>query len=129
MLRPAFLARKVISAGDREWIWIVNRALMEEKRSSKYSDAQVGMDPSLHQDLGAALGDRLLDLSEYFVLCKDIGFGTVLGPVERAELALVDADVGVIDVPVDDKGDQPLGMQTFAHAVRQFAERQQIGML
>jgi len=54
----------------------------------------------------------------------------VLGPaVEGAELTVGDADVGVIDVPVDDVGDDALRVLPPALGVGELAELEEGGSL
>ena len=61
--------------------------------------------PALEQDLDAADRLALVDLGADLLEAQHVAL-RVLGPaVERAELAVGDADVGVVDVPVDDVGD------------------------
>jgi len=49
--------------------------------------------------------------------------------VERAELAVGDADVGVVDVAVDDVGDRVLGVLSLALVVGKPAQLQEGGVL
>ena len=49
-------------------------------------------------------------------------------PVERAELARRDADVGVVDVAVDEVGDDAVRVAAAAHRVGRLAERVQRGV-
>jgi hypothetical protein len=91
-------------------------------------DAQVGVNTALHQYLRAALRNSLFDLPEDLIPAQHIGFRAVLCPIEGAKFAFIDADVGVIDITVYDKGDEPFGVQAFAHAVRKLAEGQEIGV-
>ena len=61
--------------------------------------------PALEQDLHAADRLALVDLGADLLEAQHVAL-VVLGPaVERAELAVGDADVGVVDVAVDDVGD------------------------
>ena len=53
---------------------------------------------------------------------QDVAVAVPDRAVERAEVAARDADVGVVDVAVDDVGDDALGMLARAHRVRQPAE-------
>jgi hypothetical protein len=61
------------------------------------------MDTALHQYLRAALSDRLFYLLEDIVPAEHIGFRAVLGAVERAELAFIHADIGVVDIPINNE--------------------------
>ena len=79
---------------------------------------QVGIVAALQQQLDAADRDRLVDLPEQLVEAEDVAFGRSDRTVERAEVALRDADVGVVDVAVDDVGDDALGMLARADARR-----------
>ena len=63
------------------------------------------MMPALHQNLRAAERDRLLDLLVHLVERDDVGVVVLFRPVKRAELAIDVADVGVIDIAVNDVGD------------------------
>ena len=59
---------------------------------------------ALHEEAGAADRERLLDLLEDHGLRQQIALARVAGaPVERAEVAVRVADVGVVDVAVDDE--------------------------
>ena len=78
---------------------------------------------ALQQQLHAADRDRLVDLPEDLVEPEHVAFGRSDRPVERAEVALRDADVRVVDVAVDDVGDDALGMLARADRVGQPAEQ------
>ncbi len=66
--------------------------------------------PALHQDLHAAERLALVDLGADLLEGQRVAF-VVLGPaVERAEAAIGDADVRVVDVAVDDVRDRIAGM-------------------
>ena len=66
---------------------------------------QLRMMPALHQNLRAAQRDGLLDLPVHLLERDDIGIVVLFRAVKRAELAIDVADVRVIDVAVDDVGD------------------------
>ena len=84
---------------------------------------QVGIVAALQQQLDAADGDRLVDLPEQLVEAEDVAFGRSDGPVERAEVALRDADVRVVDVAVDDVGDDAVGMLAGTDAIGEPSEQ------
>ena len=60
------------------------------------------MVPALHQDLNAADGRQLVKLLVNVIQGQDVVIGVFLRAVESAELAIYVADVGVVDVAVDD---------------------------
>ena len=68
-------------------------------------DRERGMMPSLHEDLNAACLGELVELGVHLIVGDDVAVGVLLSPVEGAELAIDVADVGVVDVAVDDVGD------------------------
>ncbi len=75
-------------------------------------DRQVGVEAPLQQDLHAAQVDRLLELLAELVARQDVALGLVGGrAVEVAELAARDADVRVVDVAIDDVGDDALRVE------------------
>ena len=69
-------------------------------------DAELGVVAALHQQRGAAQRQRLLDLLEDHRARQGVALaGVTRPPVERAEVAVRVADVGVVQVPVDDERD------------------------
>jgi hypothetical protein len=60
---------------------------------------------ALEEDLDAAVVIEFAELEVHFVLGEDIMVGVFLRAVEGAEFAIDVADVGVIDIAVDDVGD------------------------
>ena len=64
-------------------------------------DPQVGVVAALQEQRGAAQVERLLDLAEDHRLRQDVALGVHGRPVEGAEVAVGDAEVGVVDVAVD----------------------------
>ena len=73
-------------------------------------DAEVGVVAALHEQAGAAERERLLDLLEDHGLRQQVALALVAGPaVEGAEVAVGDADVRVVEVPVDDERDPRAG--------------------
>ena len=79
---------------------------------------QIRIVAALQQQLHAADRDRLVDLAEQLVEAQDVAFRRSDGSIERAEVALRDADVRVVDVAVDDVGDDAVRMLARAHARR-----------
>ena len=66
---------------------------------------QLGVDAALHADLGGAELPRLLGAVGDLVEGERVGVGVGAALGERAEPAADVADVGEVDVPVDDVGD------------------------
>ena len=81
--------------------------------------------PALQQDLHAAERLALVDLRADLLEREHVAAG-VLGPaVEGAERAVGDADVGVVDVPIDDVRDGFVGMVAIPLRVGERAQLQQ----
>ncbi len=80
-------------------------------------EGPVGMQPALEQDLGAAQGLGLGDLPVQFGKGQQVAAAVFRGLEKGAELAGRDADVGIVDIAVDDIGDHVLGMQALADGV------------
>ena len=85
--------------------------------------------PALDEDLDAAERLHFIDLRADLLVAERPSFVVLGTPVERAESAVGDADVGVIDISVDDVRDDALGMEGFSHVVRFGAELQQRSVL
>ena len=86
-------------------------------------ERQVRVVPALHQQLHAADRDRFIDLAEQLVEAEDVAFRRSDGPIERAEVAPGHADVRVVDVAIDDVGDDPVRMFPRAQAVGKLSEQ------
>ena len=80
-------------------------------------DLEVRMQSALHQHAGAAQIERLLNLFEDRFLGKDVAFVMPHRPIEGAEAAIFRAEVRVVDVAIDDVGDDALGMPLAADGV------------
>ncbi len=59
-------------------------------------------------------------------LRQDVAFGVAHGPVEGAEAAVLGAEIGVVDVAVDDVADHAFGMQLAADGVGLHADADQV---
>ena len=106
--RQARTARDVRHLGRRERVHVELRVALLDRAEQLFVpvDAELGVVPALHEGAGAADCQRLLDLREDHLVRQDIALAHVARlAVERAEVAVRHADVGVVDVPVDDVGD------------------------
>ena len=91
--------------------------------------SELGVQAALHHDAGAAQLDGLLDLAKDLLVAEQITLGRAQRPVEGAEIAAGGAEVGVIDVAVDDEGDIVAWQHPAAHGVRGRAHRDQLAAL
>src|SRR5947208_14110177 len=90
-------------------------------------DAEIGMMAALHEQAGAAEGERLLDLLEDDRLRQQVALAPVSGPaVEGAEVAVGDADVRVVEVAVDDERDALRVVQPVTDLVRGAADGDEV---
>src|ERR1700722_16668174 len=89
-------------------------------------DFQLGVQTALHQDACAAQVDRLLDFVEDHFLGMNVPFGVPHGPVERAEAAVFSAEIGVINVAIDDIADDAMRMKLAAHGIGRRADADQV---
>ena len=85
----------------------------------------VGVVTSLHQDLYTADRLQLVDLASDCLVREQISLGMLGTPIERAKLAVGDADVRVVDVPIDDVRDDVFGMQLPPHVVGESPQLEQ----
>ena len=98
-------------------------AFIQRNRSSYQPMRQLRVEPALQQDLHAAEVDRLLELLGQLLARQHVALGLVGGrAVEVAELAARDADVRVVDVAIDDVGDDVVGVERAAALVGGGAE-------
>ena len=87
------------------------------------------MQAALHQHAGAAQFDGLANLFVDGVELEDVAFfggRAFQRTVEGAEGAVLGAEVGVVDVAVDDVGDHAFGMQLAADRVGFHADADQV---
>jgi hypothetical protein len=92
-------------------------------------DLQVGVVPSLEQDLLAADREDLLDLRVDHLVREDVDLVVVRRAVEGAEGAECVAGVRVVDVPVDDVSDDAVRVEPPARGVGEGAEREEVRLL
>src|ERR1035438_6119148 len=80
-------------------------------------DLQAGMQAALHQHAGAPEVEGFLDPGEDGFVVVDVAFGVAHGPVEGTETAIFRAEIGVINVAIDDVRDHALGMEPLAEGI------------
>ena len=99
--------RDVLDLGRREAVEVDRVAALDRAEEILVEvDPEVRVVAALHEDAGAADRERLLDLLEDDRLRQQVALARVAGAaVEGAEVAVGDADVRVVDVPVDDERD------------------------
>ena len=85
--------------------------------------------PTLKQDLHAADRLALVDLGTDLLEAEHVAVLVLGATIECAELAIGDADVGVVDVPVDDVGDHPLRVAPPALGVGQLPKLEERRLL
>ena len=68
-------------------------------------NAQVGVVPPLQQQRRATEAERLLDLPEDDLLGEDVPTRVTRAAVKGTEIAVGHAEVGVVDVSIDDERD------------------------
>src|SRR6185312_439461 len=81
-------------------------------------DLQVRMQSALKKQAGAAEINRFLDFVEDHLAGQDVAFLMAQRPVERAEAAILRAEVRVVDVAVNDIGNDAIRMQLPAEGIR-----------
>ena len=92
-------------------------------------DFEVGMDAALHEDASAAHLFGFGDFGVDGVEVEDVAFGgggAFERPVEGAEGAVLGAEVGVVDVAIDDVADDAFGVEAAADRVSFHADADQI---
>ena len=80
------------------------------------------MQSTLHQHARAAERNRLVDLGADLIDGADISVGRARPAIERAERADHIADVRVVDVAIDDVGDDVVGMTLLANFISSSAD-------
>src|SRR5688572_22307820 len=89
-------------------------------------DLQIRMNAALHQDTGATESDRFFDLFVDHMIRKNVSLRVALYPVERTERAKLLADIGVVDVAIDDIADDIIRMPADSDAVSRFSQIEQV---
>src|ERR1700678_1713733 len=89
-------------------------------------DLQLRMQSALHQNAGAAQVDGLLNLVEDHFLGMDVAFRMAHWPVERAEAAILGAEIRVIDVAIDDVAHHAVRVQPAANRIGRHPDADEI---
>ena len=84
-------------------------------------DAELRVMPSLQEDLHAPVVAQFLEFLVELPKGEDVAVLVAFSPVKRAKLAVDVADVGVVDVSVDDVGDDLVATPAVGRAFGQFA--------
>src|ERR1044072_5652998 len=80
-------------------------------------DAEVGMQSTLHQNSGTAKRNRLIDLLADFFECANVSIRRARPAIGRTARAQHVADVGVVNIAVDDVSDDVVRVSTLANSV------------
>jgi hypothetical protein len=89
-------------------------------------DFQIRMQAALHEHARAAQLDGFLDLLIDHLVRQEVTFGVAHGPVKGAEAAILGAEVGVVDIAIDDVGNDALGVPLAADGVGGHPETDQV---
>ena len=103
--RPVRAVPLTTSIGEKAWTCISGHPLLHGRDDVEVRRrGQLGVDPALHADLGRAEVPGLLGAVGDLVVGQRVGVGVGLALGEGAEPAADVADVGEVDVAVDDVG-------------------------
>ena len=121
-------SRDVLDLGRRERVQMDPVARLDRAEEILVVvDPEVRVMAALHEEAGAADRERLLDLLVDHGLRQEIRLALIArAPVERAEVAVGDADVRVVQVPVDDERHLRRVVQPVADLVRDAADRDEV---
>jgi hypothetical protein len=92
-------------------------------------DSELGMDSPLEEDPSAATGHRFRDLRRNFIKRQNVGVRVPGGAIESTEAAAIDADVGVVDVAINDKGDVVWGCFSPTDCIRSLAQLEELSAI
>ena len=123
--RHAENLREMVELGRRKAVDVDRRMIRPDvlEQVEVVIDAELRMMAALHENLRAADGFEFLDLCADLLGREDVAVVVALGPHEGAELAVDVADVRVIDVPVDDVGDDLVAVTVVGRALALAAAR------
>ena len=116
-------AKWLNSGGEKPWMFTCGKLPPDVLQQVQIIiDVELRVMPALHQDLHAADRHQLFDLLADLFRRQHVGIRVILVAHERAERAVDVADVGVIDVAVDDVRDDTVRMLPLPHRVSQCAQ-------
>ena len=99
------------------------------QQALKPFDLEIRMQAALHENAGATHGDCFCDFVVDGFEVEDVAFGSLLAfewTIEGTEGAVLGAEVGVVDVAIDDVGHNAFGMQLSAHGIGFHAETDEV---
>jgi hypothetical protein len=103
---------KVVDLGRGEAVKVDGVAFLDAaKEGGEPFKPESRVQPPLEHDLGRSLAYSLVDAVFDIIVTEEEGLGTLFVAEEGAEATAVDADIGVVDVAVDEKGDRPVAMK------------------
>ena len=119
-----------LDLGRREGVEVAGRVVGAQipEQILIVGERQVRMDAALHEDARAVERQRLLHLAADLLERQQVAFGIARLAVEGAEPALVDADVGVVDVAVDVVGGDRGIVEAVPHLVSGQAQVEQVAV-
>src|SRR4029078_9464834 len=85
------------------------RLLRQPQPAEVVLELPVRVDARLHADLAGAVVDRLMDAADELLAVVLVRVGRAAADAEAAERAADDADVGDVDIAVDDERDRLAG--------------------
>ena len=89
-------------------------------------DLQIRVQAALHQDAGSAQVECFLNLVEDDLVREDVALGVAHGAIEGAEAAVLGAEIGVVDVAVDDVADHAFRMELAPDGVGLHADTDEV---
>ena len=107
---------------QRVQLEVGKRCFTARNRSSYHASGRSGLWPPCSSSCTPPSAMRLFDLLEDLVEAEHVAFAVADRAVERAEVAARHADVRVVDVAIDDVGDDAVGMLAAPHGVGHPAE-------
>src|SRR5947208_12222630 len=115
---------EVMNLRRRETMQLKARVL-RTKRAQKIFvplDAEIRMQSTLHQNAGAAERNGLVNLRANLIDRAHVGVGRARPAIERAESTNDVADVRIVNVSIDDVGDDVIRVTRFPNLVSRGAD-------
>jgi hypothetical protein len=121
---------EVVNLGRGEAVKVDGVAFLDAaEEGGEPLKAKSRVQPPLEHDLGRSLAYSLVDAVFDIIVTEEEGLGTLFVAEEGAEPTAVDADVGVVDVAVDEKGDRTVAMERAADALSGNAKVEKVGVM